>query len=202
MYRRFQIPALASLILRPGPIFGGGRIPHPADLVRRVYRPQLHWALNHGWIVIGVALALLAVAALVAPTLGTEFLPTMDEGSVVVQPFQIPSVSLDQSLATVRLIEATIMELAYLAYLMLRQGKLTQEEADNHERCNCATERPSRRKERHQQTAPLMFSGGDHRRDVGKTHVTIYLNRHIRFVFTQKSPAIGNLAQRRGVAVG
>ncbi|HSO24035.1 MAG TPA: efflux RND transporter permease subunit [Chondromyces sp.] len=51
------------------------------------------------------------MAAVLAPTLGTEFLPTMDEGSIVVQPFQIPSVSLDQALRTVALIESTIMEL-------------------------------------------------------------------------------------------
>ena len=37
-------------------------------------------------------------AALIAPTLGTEFLPTMDEGSIVVQPFQIPSVALEEAL--------------------------------------------------------------------------------------------------------
>ncbi len=117
------IPALASLVLRPTPVFGGGRIPHPADLVRRVYRPQLHWALDHGWIVIGTAVALLVVAAVIAPTLGTEFLPTMDEGSVVVQPFQIPSVSLPQALDTVQRIERTIMELPEVAHVVSRTGR-------------------------------------------------------------------------------
>ncbi len=117
------IPALASLILKPAPVFGGGRIPHPADLVRRLYRPQLRWALDHGLIVVGVALGLLVVAALVAPTLGTEFLPTMDEGSVVVQPFQIPSVSLPQALDTVQRIERTIMELPEVSHVVSRTGR-------------------------------------------------------------------------------
>lgn len=117
------IPALASLILRPAPIFGGGRISHPADLVRRIYRPQLNWALNHSWIVVGLALALLVVAAVLVPSLGTEFLPTMDEGSIVVQPFQIPSVSLTQSLEGVKRIEAAIMELPEVVRVVSRTGR-------------------------------------------------------------------------------
>ncbi|MEN8165117.1 MAG: CusA/CzcA family heavy metal efflux RND transporter, partial [Acidobacteriota bacterium] len=117
------IPALASLLLRPAPIFGGGRIPHPADLVRRIYRPQLKWALDHFWVVVGVALALLVVAAALVPTLGTEFLPTMDEGSIVVQPFQIPSVSLTQSLEGVKRIEAAIMELPEVVRVVSRTGR-------------------------------------------------------------------------------
>ncbi len=117
------IPVLASLILKPVPVFGGGRIPHPADVVRKMYRPHLRWALTHPWAVLGAAAGLLAVAAALVPTLGTEFLPTMDEGSIVVQPFQIPSVSLEQSLQTVALIEATIMELPEVRHVVSRTGR-------------------------------------------------------------------------------
>jgi heavy metal efflux system protein len=117
------IPALGSLILRAAPVFGGGRIPHPADLVRRVYCPQLRWALDHPWPVLGVAVILLVIAIMIAPTLGTEFLPTMDEGSIVVQPFQIPSVSLPQSLEVVRGIEAAIMEIPEVRHVVSRTGR-------------------------------------------------------------------------------
>jgi cobalt-zinc-cadmium resistance protein CzcA len=117
------IPALASLGLKPAPVFGGGRIPHPADLVRRIYRPQLRWALDHPAVVVGAALALLAIAAVIVPTLGTEFLPNMDEGSIVVQPFQIPSVSLSQALDTVARIESAIMELPEVVHVVSRTGR-------------------------------------------------------------------------------
>ena len=117
------IPVLASLILKPVPVFGGGKIPHPADVVRRMYRPHLRWALDHPWIVLGTAAGLLVVAGALVPTLGTEFLPTMDEGSIVVQPFQIPSVSLEQSLKTVELIEKTIMELPEVRHVVSRTGR-------------------------------------------------------------------------------
>ena len=117
------IPALASLGLKPAPVFGGGRIPHPADVVRKMYRPHLRWALAHPLVVGAAAVVLLVVAAIILPTLGTEFLPSMDEGSIVVQPFQIPSVSLAQSLDTVARIEAAIMELPEVVHVVSRTGR-------------------------------------------------------------------------------
>ncbi len=117
------IPVLASFLLKPVAVFGGGRIPHPADVVRKMYRPHLRWALAHPWVVLGTAIGLLVVAVALVPTLGTEFLPTMDEGSIVVQPFQIPSVSLEQSLKTVALIESTIMELPEVRHVVSRTGR-------------------------------------------------------------------------------
>ncbi len=117
------IPALASLLLKPVPIFGGGRIPHPADIVRKIYRPQLAWVLDHPKSIALGALVLLVAAALIVPTLGTEFLPTMDEGSIVVQPFQIPSVSLEQALDTVQRIEKAIMELPEVEHVVSRTGR-------------------------------------------------------------------------------
>ncbi len=118
------IPTLASLLLKaPAAADVTRRSLHPADLVRRAYRPQLGWAVDHFWVVIGVALALLVVALALVPTLGTEFLPTMDEGSIVVQPFQIPSVSLDQSLDTVQRIEQAIMELPEVIHVVSRTGR-------------------------------------------------------------------------------
>lgn len=117
------IPVLSSLLLRPAKIFGGGRIPHPADLVRRLYRPSLRLALSRPWAVVAAALVLLVVAALIAPTLGTEFLPSMDEGSIVVQPFQIPSVSLTQALDTVQRIEQAILELPEAVGVVSRSGR-------------------------------------------------------------------------------
>ncbi len=117
------IPVLASIGLKPAPVFGGGRIPHPADVVRRMYRPHLRWVLGHPWAIAGAAVVLLVAAAIIVPTLGTEFLPSMDEGSIVVQPFQIPSVSLTQSLDTVARIEAAIMELPEVIHVVSRTGR-------------------------------------------------------------------------------
>ncbi|KKK57764.1 hypothetical protein LCGC14_3051200, partial [marine sediment metagenome] len=117
------IPALASLFLKPTSVFGTGRFRHPADLVRQMYRPHLTWSLNQPRIVLLAAVVLLIVGLALVPTLGTEFLPSMDEGDIVVQPFQIPSVSLTQSLDVVGRIEEAILELPEVTRVVSRTGR-------------------------------------------------------------------------------
>lgn len=117
------IPAVASLLLKKVPIFETGRFRHPADYLRKLYRPQLRWALDHPRSVLGVALASVVLAAGIAPTLGTEFLPVMDEGSIVVQPFQLPSVSLPQALDTVQRIESALLEVPEVRHVVSRTGR-------------------------------------------------------------------------------
>ncbi len=117
------IPVLASLTLKPAKQNQKPRFTHPADIVRKLYRPQLRWALDHPLPVVLMAVLLLVAALLLAPTLGTEFLPSMDEGSIVVQPFQLPSVSLTQSLDVVQRIEAAILEIPEVRHVVSRTGR-------------------------------------------------------------------------------
>jgi cobalt-zinc-cadmium resistance protein CzcA len=117
------IPTLASFMLKGRAASGETARFHPADIVRKLYRPQLRWALDHPRIVIGVALALVVIGAALAPTLGTEFLPSMDEGSIVVQPFQLPAVSLTQANETVTTIEKAILEVPEVTHVVSRTGR-------------------------------------------------------------------------------
>lgn len=78
-------PALASWLLRPAPIFAGGLLRHPADFVRRAYRPRLAWALRHPRLVVGATTAFLSAAAILLPYLDNELVPT-GEASAVRQP--------------------------------------------------------------------------------------------------------------------
>ncbi|MCB1033352.1 MAG: efflux RND transporter permease subunit, partial [Acidobacteria bacterium] len=117
------MPVLASLTLKAASSRRRFHFSHPADLVRRIYRPQLDWALDHPKAVVAGAVLLLLVALVIAPTLGTEFLPSMDEGSIVVQPFQLPSVSLSQALDTVQRIESAIREVPEVRHVVSRTGR-------------------------------------------------------------------------------
>jgi heavy metal efflux system protein len=89
------IPVLASFLL--------GKVSHEDPwLVRqlhRVYGPSLDWALAHGRTVVVGALALLAVTAVVYTQIGKTFMPTMDEGDMIVQLEKLPSITLEQSTA-------------------------------------------------------------------------------------------------------
>ncbi len=63
------------------------------------YLKLLKPCIARPWLVVTAALLALVGSFLLVPLIGTEFLPALDEGSVAVQTFRIPSISLPQSLA-------------------------------------------------------------------------------------------------------
>ena len=66
--------------------------------VKRVYLPVLRWAVAHSKTVVFSAALLLAMALALFPFLGTEFIPAMDEGTLVPQVIRLPSISLSESI--------------------------------------------------------------------------------------------------------
>ncbi|HVS52389.1 MAG TPA: CusA/CzcA family heavy metal efflux RND transporter [Opitutaceae bacterium] len=67
--------------------------------IKKLYRDVLTPCVARPWLVILIAVGALGGAAALVPRIGTEFLPTLDEGSVGVQTFRIPSISLPQTIA-------------------------------------------------------------------------------------------------------
>ncbi len=60
----------------------------------RLYRPALDWALKARWWVIGGAAVVLLLTLLPFARLGSEFMPPLNEGSLMFMPNTLPSVSL------------------------------------------------------------------------------------------------------------
>ncbi len=88
------IPVLAVLILKP-------KEERDTLLVRwlkRAYLPTLAWSLAHKKSVVGGAVALLIGALALFPLLGKEFMPQLQEGSIMWRVVSIPSTSLEQSI--------------------------------------------------------------------------------------------------------
>ena len=88
------IPVLAVLILKP-------KEERDTLLVRwlkRAYLPTLAWSLTHKKTVVGSAVALLIGALALFPLLGKEFMPQLQEGSIMWRVVSIPSTSLEQSI--------------------------------------------------------------------------------------------------------
>jgi Cu(I)/Ag(I) efflux system membrane protein CusA/SilA len=61
--------------------------------MRAVYQPVLRWALRHRVVTIGAAAALFVTAVLVARTIGSEFMPPLDEETAVFMPITDPRIS-------------------------------------------------------------------------------------------------------------
>lgn len=72
------------------------------------YERALEWALTNRRRVIGGALGALAVALASVPFLGTEFMPKLDEGYLLIETRRIPSTSLPQGVAVSEEVERTL----------------------------------------------------------------------------------------------
>ncbi len=99
------IPTLASFLLGQG---GHGE-PWVMRQLLRLYTPTLNWSLRNQWLVIIVAVALLVGAGALYTRIGKAFMPTMDEGDLVVQLEKLPSINLDESLAIDQRVQGAIM---------------------------------------------------------------------------------------------
>ncbi len=90
------MPVLASLVL---PKQMKEREPMLIRLAKWVYAPILHFTMHHKFAVIGIALSVLAVAfGMVAPNLGTEFVPQLSEGAVAINVIRLAGTSLEESI--------------------------------------------------------------------------------------------------------
>ncbi len=89
------IPVLASFLL--------GKVSHKEPLLVRlllkVYMPVLRLSLKFSRSVVLVAMLLLLGAGYLYTQVGKTFMPTLDEGDIIVQLEKLPSISLEQSIA-------------------------------------------------------------------------------------------------------
>jgi len=63
----------------------------------RVYEPAVTWTLRHKRVVFGAALVLLTVTIPVFLSVGSEFMPPLDEGTILYMPTTMPGISIAQA---------------------------------------------------------------------------------------------------------
>lgn len=88
----------------------------------RLYVPALARAMRHRWLTVGAAAALLAVAVGVLGHLGAEFVPTLDEGNLLVEARRLPGVSLTESLETAGRLERALLEVPEVLHVISKTG--------------------------------------------------------------------------------
>ncbi|MGZ8223228.1 MAG: efflux RND transporter permease subunit [Methylobacter sp.] len=89
------IPVIASYLLKEV----SHEEPWLPRQLQKLYQPALVWCLDNSKKVFIAAGSLLAVTVLVFTQIGSTFMPTMDEGDIIVQLEKLPSITLDQSVA-------------------------------------------------------------------------------------------------------
>lgn len=92
-------------------------------MLRRRYGGLLTWALAHRRMVVAGALLLLGVALASVPYLGTEFMPKLDEGYLLIETRRVPSVSLAQGLSTSTDVERTLKKFPEVEFVVTNLGR-------------------------------------------------------------------------------
>jgi heavy metal efflux system protein len=113
------VPVMAAILMRPRPAKGAG---HALMRGRRFYRRFLEQAIRHMSVVVGAAAVLLVGGLALIPFIGREFVPILDEGSIVVNLVRLPSISLSESLKITGEVERLLLGIPDVRSVVSRTG--------------------------------------------------------------------------------
>jgi cobalt-zinc-cadmium resistance protein CzcA len=100
------IPVLASFLLQ----HVAHEEPWLPRYLLRVYQPLLAWCLHHSKIIFLAAGGLLILTVMAFSQIGSTFMPTMDEGDIIVQLEKLPSITLQNSVELDGQVQKNILE--------------------------------------------------------------------------------------------
>jgi cobalt-zinc-cadmium resistance protein CzcA len=101
------VPAVAAIVFRKGVKV---RRNYVIEWLQPRYQNFLEKSLENKGITIGIALAVFGASVALLPSLGTEFLPELDEGSILVEQVRMPSVTLEESVENANWFAAQVMD--------------------------------------------------------------------------------------------
>lgn len=119
-----MIPMMASFSFRrhvPLPGAAGG--PKWLQAITRVYVRLLGWTMNHRFLVTGTSVLILGASLSSLFFIGTEFMPTLDEGSILIETRKLPGISLAESVEISKGIEQRLRKLPEIEDVVVKIGR-------------------------------------------------------------------------------
>jgi cobalt-zinc-cadmium resistance protein CzcA len=113
------VPVLASLFLTEAP---AERETWAMRQARRGYLPALRWSVARPSLTLGLGLLLLALGGALAGRIGAEFVPTLDEGDLILEARRLPGIALTETIATDTRIEQALLALPEITHVVARAG--------------------------------------------------------------------------------
>jgi len=89
---------------------------------KAIYLPSLQAALRYRFVVATAAVVLVALSALLATRMGTEFIPSLDEGDVALHAMRIPGTSLTQAVNMQYVIERRLKQFPEVQNIFAKIG--------------------------------------------------------------------------------
>jgi heavy metal efflux system protein len=91
--------------------------------LRRAYTPILRWSLENRGKTVAIGLIFLAVCGLIGSQLGSEFLPTLEEGNLWIRASMPPTISLEAGAPTVTRIREMLLRYPEVITVTSQQGR-------------------------------------------------------------------------------
>ncbi|MBP1634556.1 MAG: czcA 1 [Acidobacteria bacterium] len=114
------VPVGASFLLKLG---GGEHEGRWFERLRRFYVKHLDVQIAHRWRTVSVSVIAVTIALGSLPFIGTEFMPKLDEGSILVETRKLPSISLPESVDISTRVETIIRRFPEVRQVVTKIGR-------------------------------------------------------------------------------
>lgn len=113
LYALLLAPVASQLIMRRPKTVAAGEGPKEAWIVRwllKPYRPLVSLFVRRRSLALGLAVAMLAVGLCLFPLLGSEFVPRLNEGDLMIRATMAPSISMEEAKETILRFERRLLD--------------------------------------------------------------------------------------------
>ena len=115
-------PVLISYFLKGGKLKPENANPITKTL-ERMYTPVLKWCLKWRKTIIGINVAALIVGGVMMTRLGSEFMPPLDEGSLLFMPVTLPDVSNSEAKRLLQVQDKIISTITEVSHVLGKAGR-------------------------------------------------------------------------------
>ncbi|NOX38314.1 MAG: efflux RND transporter permease subunit [Calditrichaeota bacterium] len=126
IFAMFLAPVLSSLLMRRPKETDNPKTSTNIWLVRKLqkaYRPIITFFVKRRLLAVALAVVLMLIGAIVFPQLGSEFTPTLQEGTIVLRLTMAPSISLKESTRITQIVERRVMKIPEVTGVVTRIGR-------------------------------------------------------------------------------
>ena len=119
-------PVLADLLMRRPAASSRARPAETHMMLRfliRLYRPAVTFVVKRRGFAVALAALLVVIGLLLFPRLGSEFTPTLQEGTIVLRLTMAPSISLTESTRITQIVERRLMKIPEIEGVVTRIGR-------------------------------------------------------------------------------
>ena len=89
----------------------------------RVYEPFLRWSLRHSRVMIAINIVALLITIPMILSLGTEFMPPLDEGSLLYMPVTLPAINITEARRLIQIQDRIIASHPAVAHVLGKVGR-------------------------------------------------------------------------------